>query len=74
VPTRSTDDWKRLLADPELHWKAGRSAHSLATEWQEAQGFPRSFREGACGSPSSSSPRTGADEVRASPPRTSARA
>lgn len=45
MPTRSIDDRKRLLADPELHWKAGRSAHSLAAAWQDAQGFPRSFRE-----------------------------
>ena len=34
------NDWKELLADPELHWKDGRSAKSLALSWTQAQGFP----------------------------------
>lgn len=36
----SVDDWKELLADPELHWKDGHSAKSLALSWTQAQGFP----------------------------------
>ena len=36
----SVNDWKQLLADPELHWKEGRSAKSLALSWTQAQGFP----------------------------------
>lgn len=32
----SPDAWKPLLAQPELHWKAGRSAHALAHAWQHA--------------------------------------
>jgi hypothetical protein len=36
----SVADWKELLADPELHWKDGRSAKSLALSWTQAQGFP----------------------------------
>ncbi len=28
------------LGKPELHWKAGRSAHSLAHAWVTANGFP----------------------------------
>lgn len=36
VPTRSTEDWRPLLARPERHWKAGYSAMSLARAWQEA--------------------------------------
>jgi hypothetical protein len=40
VPTTSVDDWKRLLADPEKHWKDGYSAHALATRWQNTKGFP----------------------------------
>ena len=43
VPTRSAEDWKRLLADPELHCKIGRSARTLANCWQDADGFPSSF-------------------------------
>jgi len=40
VPTTSADDWKRLLADPDKHWKEGYSAHALATRWQSASEFP----------------------------------
>ena len=39
VPATSLDDWKKLLASPEL-WKEGCSAHALATRWQDARGFP----------------------------------
>jgi len=34
VPTRSLDDWKTLLAKPDLHWKSGKSAMSMATAWE----------------------------------------
>ena len=41
VPSQGPEDWKRLLAKPDLHWKAGYSATSLAYCWEEAQGaFP----------------------------------
>lgn len=40
TPTQSSDDWRRLLADPEKHWKDGYSAKMLATCWQSAGGFP----------------------------------
>ena len=40
VPTESYQDWKRLLAQPDLHWKAGYSAMTLAQSWEAAQGFP----------------------------------
>jgi len=36
VPTQSAEDWKRLLAKPELHWKAGYSAMTLAQSWETA--------------------------------------
>lgn len=45
MPARSADDWKRLLADPELHWKVGRSARTLANCWQAADGFPPEFQK-----------------------------
>ncbi len=40
VPTRSPDDWRALLADPETQWRAGYSAMSAALSWQAAQGLP----------------------------------
>jgi hypothetical protein len=42
IPTQSYEDWKRLLAKPDLHWKAGYSAMTLARSWEvaESQGFP----------------------------------
>ncbi|MDZ4063815.1 MAG: hypothetical protein U1E22_04020 [Coriobacteriia bacterium] len=36
VPTQSAEDWKRLLAKPDLHWKAGCSAMTLAQSWETA--------------------------------------
>jgi hypothetical protein len=36
VPTTSVDDWKRLLAKPNLHWKVGYSAMTLARAWEAA--------------------------------------
>lgn len=45
VPAQSAEDWKRLLADPELHWKSGRSARTLANCWQDADGFPPSVAQ-----------------------------
>lgn len=39
--TREPDDWKRFLADPEKHWKDGRSAKMLAEAWEAASpGLP----------------------------------
>lgn len=40
VPTTSPEDWRKLLADPEKHWRTGFSAKSLACCWEEADGFP----------------------------------
>ena len=44
VSTRSPDDWRGLLADPDKHWKRGYSAHALAHCWEEAKGFPASIQ------------------------------
>lgn len=41
VPTSGLEDWKKLLADPEKHWREGYSAHALASRWQATGGFPR---------------------------------
>lgn len=43
VPTRSPDDWRLLLADPDEQWKRGYSAHALARCWEGAKGFPASI-------------------------------
>jgi hypothetical protein len=43
IPTQSAEDWKRLLAKPDLHWKEGYSAITLAKSWEtavRAGGFP----------------------------------
>jgi hypothetical protein len=40
VPSRGTDSWRELLADPENHWKSGYSARELAERWENSGGFP----------------------------------
>ncbi len=42
IPTQSFQDWQRLLAKPNLHWKDGHSAMTLARSWEAAAatGFP----------------------------------
>jgi hypothetical protein len=40
TPADNAQDWQQLLAKPDLHWKTGYSAKSLAFSWTEAQGFP----------------------------------
>jgi hypothetical protein len=51
VPTKGTEDWRLLLAEPDKHWRDKRSAKMLATSWQSAGGFPAevaaSFRASA---------------------------
>ena len=42
VPSKGTESWKELLAEPDKHWRTGYSARSLAYCWEEAQGFPKS--------------------------------
>ena len=45
VLTRSPEDWKGLLAEPEKHWKTDYSAKALAYCREEAESFPESVRE-----------------------------
>lgn len=40
APADRAVDWQQLLAKPNLHWKTGYSAKSLAYSWTEARGFP----------------------------------
>jgi hypothetical protein len=44
VPTTSPEDWRLLLAKPELHWRTGYSARTLAHCWEAAAGFPQSVQ------------------------------
>jgi hypothetical protein len=44
VPTAGSEDWRRLLAEPDKQWRAGYSAKALATCWEAANGFPASVR------------------------------
>lgn len=41
MPSRGPSDWKGLLADPDKHWKRGRSAFETAVSWECAQKTPR---------------------------------
>jgi hypothetical protein len=45
IPTKSAQDWKVLLADPEKHWRRGYSAMSLAYCWEKANGFPKRIQK-----------------------------
>ncbi len=40
IPTTSPEDWRKLLASPEKHWRRGYSARELAERWEGAAGFP----------------------------------
>jgi hypothetical protein len=37
VPTQTGSDWQRLLAQPALQWKKGRSAMTAAASWENAR-------------------------------------
>ncbi len=40
IPAKSAEDWQALLAEPNLQWKMGYSARTLAMCWQAQKGFP----------------------------------
>jgi hypothetical protein len=40
IPTSSTADWRRFLAEPERQWRKGFSARELAECWERSHGFP----------------------------------
>ncbi len=45
IPTKTPDDWRCLLADPDKHWRTGYSAKTLAHCWQSVGDFPHSARQ-----------------------------
>jgi hypothetical protein len=40
VPSRGPQDWRELLATPDVHWKHGASAMALAETWEAADSWP----------------------------------
>jgi hypothetical protein len=44
-PTKGPEDWKELLGEPELHWKTGYSARSIAHSWEESGGLPAEIKD-----------------------------
>jgi hypothetical protein len=40
IPTSSSDDWRKFLAEPDKQWRSGYSAKELAECWEQANGFP----------------------------------
>ena len=49
IPTSSGGDWQRLLAKPDLHWKVGKSAMTLAASWEAAHPMLPAEIATACG-------------------------
>ncbi len=45
IPSTSPGDWRCLLEKPNLHWKTGRSAKTLAYCWEESMDFPNSVKQ-----------------------------
>lgn len=44
VPSKGADSWKEFLAQPDLHWKTGYSARTMAHCWEDANEFPKEIR------------------------------
>ena len=45
VPSAGFESWKGALADPNLHWKPGRSAFETARAWGHGSGLPPGVAE-----------------------------
>lgn len=49
IPTKGPQDWRAGLADPDRHWRRGKSAYELAVAWEAARdsdrGLPRDVAE-----------------------------
>jgi hypothetical protein len=51
-PTHDAEGWKEFLADPEKHWKDGRSAKMLAEAWESAApNLPPELSDAFAGTP-----------------------
>lgn len=54
IPSNGPDNWKRFLAQPDLHWRTGYSARSMAHCWEAASAMPTEVADimaGAFGAP-----------------------
>jgi hypothetical protein len=51
IPSASSDDWRRLLAEPVKQWRPGYSARELAECWESAEGFPSAVQAVFNGAP-----------------------
>ena len=40
LKSKGPEDWRTLLADPEIHWRRGYSARTLAHSWEDCNGEP----------------------------------
>lgn len=40
LPTKSAEDWRALLADPDKHWRTGYSARTAAEHWEKSPDLP----------------------------------
>lgn len=40
LPSLGAEGWRRLLGDPDKHWRTGYSARTLAYCWEQADGLP----------------------------------
>lgn len=40
IPSNGPQDWQQFLAKPDLHWKTGNSARTLAHSWEAPAGIP----------------------------------
>ena len=40
IPSDGPEDWRKLLAQPDRHWKTGHSAYSTSYAWEAAEGLP----------------------------------
>lgn len=45
VYSEGLNSWKKLLADPEIHWKTGNSAKTLANDWEENPNLPKEIND-----------------------------
>ncbi len=45
IKSRGAEDWKRVLANPEIQWKDGYSAKQLADCWENSESFPKKVKE-----------------------------
>ena len=51
TPTKGPEGWRELLADPDKHWKDGRSAKLMAETWESSPSLPTEITQALSGTP-----------------------